>query len=423
MTTLAAKPAQSSSAKPVRSLNSLTGMRFIAAFAVFLSHDLFTVVPASMTWIPHGLQYVWGNFGGTGVSFFFVLSGFVLTWSVRPGDTPRAFWRRRACKIYPNHLVTALAAILLAMAVDKTVTSAEIIPNIFLVHAWIPNYDILSGVDGVSWSLCCEAFFYLCFPLLLWLISRLRVERLWLWAGAVVAAIWCVPLIAEHLMAGGQHYPFMPYSMNELWFVYFFPVTRCLEFVLGMILARLVIAGRRSPVGMAPATLLLIGCYIGARYASGLYGLVSITVIPLALIIVAGASIDISGRPSVLSGRVMIWLGNISFAFYLVHEQVIDYGARALGVAANSYGVGPHLTLWEMLGLTVLALLLSVVLSWLLYRIVERPFMHRWSRSRRPVAATPGRAVTEPDAAATSVNPGSMDDNPRSMDGLGDAPD
>jgi peptidoglycan/LPS O-acetylase OafA/YrhL len=43
----------------------------------------------------------------TGVSFFFVLSGFVLTWSARPDDIATGFWRRRIARIYPVHLVTA----------------------------------------------------------------------------------------------------------------------------------------------------------------------------------------------------------------------------------------------------------------------------------------------------------------------------
>lgn len=372
------------------SLDSLTGLRFLAAGLVFLSHALFTFIPASMTWTPHGLQYVWGNFGGTGVSFFFILSGFVLTWSVRPQDSSWAFWRRRAVKIYPNHLVTAVAAILLAATVSKTVTAGEILPNLALVHAWIPRYDILSGVDGVSWSLCCEAFFYLCFPVLLWLVNSRRVERLWWWAGAVVAAVWCVPVIAHQFVVGGPTYPGMPYSVHELWFVYFFPVTRCLEFILGIIVARLVIAGRRSPVGVVPAVLLLVGCYVGARFASGAQGLVSITVIPLALIIFAVAGSDVAGRRSPMRSTVMIWLGNVSFAFYLVHELVIDYGARALGVASNPYGVGPHLNPGQVLGLTLLALGVSVLLSWLLYALVERPAMRRWSRSRRRLPASPG---------------------------------
>ncbi|UCN13634.1 acyltransferase family protein [Cellulomonas iranensis] len=69
-------------------LDALTGLRFLAALVVVVFHlslnRFFLDAPA----LVDPLQGVLRNGGWLGVTFFFVLSGFVLTWSARPGDTP-----------------------------------------------------------------------------------------------------------------------------------------------------------------------------------------------------------------------------------------------------------------------------------------------------------------------------------------------
>src|ERR1700759_5048424 len=93
-------------------LPSLTGLRFVAAFLVFTSD-----VTATKLFSDQGLsdflsRYV-SRSGCLGVRFFFVLSGFILTWNAKAGDPPGRFYRRRLVKIYPNHFVTWLAGLLL----------------------------------------------------------------------------------------------------------------------------------------------------------------------------------------------------------------------------------------------------------------------------------------------------------------------
>ena len=80
-------------------LDALTSLRWFAAFAVLLRHVGQTnAFPAFVT--RHGL-----NQGVIGVSFFFVLSGFVLTWSRSDNDTSAAFYQRRFARLYPAYAV------------------------------------------------------------------------------------------------------------------------------------------------------------------------------------------------------------------------------------------------------------------------------------------------------------------------------
>ncbi|MBC3839364.1 acyltransferase [Streptacidiphilus sp. 4-A2] len=112
--------------------------------------------------------------GASGVSFFFILSGFVLVWAARPGDSRRAFWQRRLAKIYPNHVITWALVIAITLAGGSAVSRKVALANLLLIHPWLLHGSYLYSINTVSWSLGCEAFFYLCFPLGLPLLRRMR---------------------------------------------------------------------------------------------------------------------------------------------------------------------------------------------------------------------------------------------------------
>lgn len=381
-------------------LPSLTGMRFVAAGLVFVYHasyeQLFTDKGTG-----NSFAHAASTAAYMGVSFFFILSGFVLTWSARPGQTALRFWRRRAAKIYPNHVVTWLVTLLLLGYVGQRVTAGPAALNLFLLHTWVPKLDVFGSVNPVSWSLACEVLFYALFPLLLPLISRIRAERLWLWAGVIVAVIFAMPTVAKLLPA----HPLMPTaggtSVPQFWFVYGFPPVRGLEFLLGMVMARIVITGKWIRVGVVPATLLVVAGYWLTHQVSLLYSMVAVTVIPLALVIPAAAASDLKGAWSPMRTRPLIVLGEISYAFYLIHYLVIHSGHLAFGrmkfmgipVATHTWSTGPAI------GMILLFLAISLALSGLLYRFVERPVMDHWSRPRDKTPVPPVEVTATRSAA------------------------
>ncbi|MFD9795246.1 acyltransferase family protein [Streptomyces sp. NPDC059070] len=347
-------------------------MRFIAAAAVVLCHFSLYI---------RGNPDFWRNLGQVGVSFFFVLSGFVLTWSARPTTSARAFWRRRAAKILPSHLVTAAAHAGLMVLTGKAIVAAQILPTATLTQSWIPGFDLTTAISPVSWTLSCEMFFYLAFPLLIRQIRRMRTAYLWGVAAVLVAVIFTLPLVARHYVPDGTPMsPLLPYLDNDAWFVDFFPAARLLEFALGMVLARIVAAGKWPQIGLLPAgALLVLGYWMSM--GTGLYSFSAATVVPIALVICAGAVADVEQRPSPLRHPYLVWLGEVSFALYLVHKPVIDYGARLLGI--------PHFSAMGLTGqVAVLAPMftVAVLLAWLLHRAVELPAMRHWGRRGGPRA-------------------------------------
>ncbi|MEU6057086.1 acyltransferase [Streptomyces sp. NPDC047097] len=354
-------------------LPSLTGMRFIAALLVFLSHVsaawMFTDQPLN-----RNLDEYLGTLGYVGVSFFFILSGFVLTWSARDGDRPARFWRRRLVKIYPNHFVTWIAGLTLSLIAGRAVTGQEFFPGLFLVNAWIPQYPVLHGVNGPAWSLGAELVFYLCFPALLVLVKKIRPRHLRGWFGGVTLGIAAVAALADALLPW-EEMPGLPFGWYQFWAVYFLPVSRLLEFVGGILLARILLSGHRIPISRTCAALTLIPGYLLTIHLPGSYGLVLGCFLPLCLVVASGAQGDIAGRPSPMAGRVMVWLGEISFAFYMLH-MIVAYNGPV------DHGTGHQWGTPEAVVRICAWLALTVLFAWLLHRLVELPAMRLWSRPR-----------------------------------------
>lgn len=170
-------------------LPSLTGMRYYAAFAVFLFHMVafMNLQPFQGTRAHKVLAQIFPMpLGSLGVAFFFLLSGFIIDWSFRDNDTVPAFYRRRVLKIFPSHLVTAVVA-MLVLAVPRAVTSAWL-PNFFLVQTWSTGWQG-AQLNVPSWSLCSEMLFYFLFPPAIPLIRRIRGSRIWWTIGGLMVAL------------------------------------------------------------------------------------------------------------------------------------------------------------------------------------------------------------------------------------------
>jgi mycarose O-acyltransferase len=372
-------------------LPSLTGMRIIAAGLVFFFHAYYeNIFSSKQTQGVLGALFSQG--GWTGVSFFFVLSGFVLTWSRPKKDSTRAFWRRRFFKIYPNHLVTFVAAALLLGLVTKQVFNERYaILNLLLLHSWFPQFQINNSFNDVTWSLSCEAFFYLCFPFLSRLMDRIRPERLWWWAGGVLALVLIVPAIT-YLLPSQPQEPVVFLSQWQFWFCYFLPPVRMLEFVFGMLMARVVLSGRRMPLSYPVALVFAVVMYAVAPLFPKPYPLVAVMVLPMGLLIGATAISDVQQRRTGMGNKVMVWLGEVSFAVYLWHRLVMVYGHEWL---AGGKPLGTALGI----GLLLLVIATVLVLSWALFTFLERPMMRRFARRKPRITAVPPAPPALRDAA------------------------
>lgn len=359
-------PAETSSAP--RQLPSLTAIRAVAAAAVLVFHlDYWQVLD-----IP-GAYY-----GSTGVALFFVLSGFILTWTTNPALARSGFYLRRVARIYPDHLVTLVAALVIALVLGSPPVTGRIIgANVLLLQAWSLDPTVVYGLNGVAWSLSCELAFYLAFPFLLPLLRRWTTRtRL-----VVTLVALAIPLVATVVA---------PTTYQVL---YHFPLARFPEFVLGVVAGLAFVEGHRSRVPWAGVLGILAAVLVAAELTHATEAVARVAlVLPFALFLMLCAERDLRGRRSVLTHRVLIVAGSASYAFYLVHELVIR---RVLDTPLTGVLAAAVITVG------------AAVLAYALYRFVEEPARHlivnRWGRRQRAsVSADPAAA---PETATASTSP------------------
>jgi peptidoglycan/LPS O-acetylase OafA/YrhL len=335
-------------------------MRWAAAFIVFFFHartfGYFNGDSARVVDLAFGA-------GATGVSFFFILSGFVLAWSWRPEDNARTFWRRRIARIYPVHLVTACLALCLALTLVPGLWPSglpEAAANLLLVSSW--HADWWQALNPVSWSLTCEAFFYTAFPLLYTRLRSLGPRGLTHLAAACAGSVMLLPGINLYFDMG--------------WTLHSFPLARLPEFILGATIGRMVQIGAwRGPGSEAAMALTLLG-YVVPQSLFSSTNYAAYTVIGFACLIPAAALNDLDRARSMWRRRWLVRLGEWSFSFYMIHVLVMRAVEQAIGAS-------PRLPATSALALTAAVFVISLSLSWALYRWVEQPGRRWILRTRR----------------------------------------
>jgi peptidoglycan/LPS O-acetylase OafA/YrhL len=370
-------------------LESLTGLRFFAALAVFFHHTFAaSIVPGGLARVP-GTQHL-ADTGMVGVTFFFVLSGFVLAWSYDDTLPRSGFYGRRFARVWPLHALTTAAAVLLVLPLlDRPQTGAgALLAALLLVQAWSWAPTVYFAANGPSWSLSCEAFFYAVLPFLVPLARRGRGRA------AVVTVVGCVLLLAVVPLVVRA----VTDTRSALLSLWVFPAYRVLEFVLGVTAGVALRRGWRPRWSVRSAALAVAVSWVASAQLFGplftsevradrpLGNLFTdlLMVLPLAALIVAVAVRDVEGGRSGLRSRLLVRLGEGSFAFYLVHSMVVLFAAEL--PFGQRFGAGVPLTL--------LTLLAALAVADLLHRTVERPverrlrnrLREREARSVRPLS-------------------------------------
>lgn len=330
-------------------LRRLTGLRAFAALAVFvfhLNHWNVIVLPPRIAQV-----------GVTGVAFFFVLSGFVLAWGTTPGLPVGTFYRRRFARVYPSDAVVLLvSAVVPAVVVNRDVVAA--LANAFLVQAWFPDPDIVYGMNGVSWSLSCEAFFYAAFPFAVMVVRRLPWRLNW----TLVVLGLALAVVAYQL------YPYRAYP---------FPLVRISEFLLGLVAGIAFREGWRPRIPTFVPWIVLLAGFAAAVWV-GYPTMNAVLAVPFLVVVLHMASRDVEERAGWLGGRALVLAGEVSFAFYLVHELVI----------VNLLDVLPDIAALQI-GVMLTA---AVAAALLLHLFVERP-CNRFLRGGAPSKALPGQGT------------------------------
>lgn len=376
-------------------LPSLTGLRVPAAMLVFLNHSGVSTVYRDDTanFLLTGLT---ACIGEGAVGYFFALSGFVLTWSLRSSDTPVTFIRRRLAKIVPNHLLTWLIGFTLLVAVGDFSGFTHLIPSLLLIHSWFPVLNVVEGTNGPSWSLSAEIVFYVSFPFLIPVMLRIRKDRLWRYVYVLGGIAVAIPILSLLLPKDPVVFDVIP--LNRFWFIAFAPPVRMLDFLLGILVARIVIEGLWKPVRTRTVVGALIGAWIIGLAVPPPYAWVAPFFLPIVLLLGTFATADAEGRTTKFSSKRMVWMGEVTFAFYVTHWLVLHYTHLIFFDDAT----------WGYFGGTVFlifAFIVTSAISAAIFTYYEQPLFRKLGRAKRK----PPASGSPPPAGGSGI-PGTSDD-------------
>jgi peptidoglycan/LPS O-acetylase OafA/YrhL len=305
--------------------------------------------------------------GFIGVDIFFVISGFLITGIIvreldQQGFSLIGFYNRRIRRIFPALIVVLCASLVLGWFWMLPAAYAQLSADVFASAAFFSNialllqsgyFDIESGKKPLLhlWSLGIEEQFYLFWPLILMLATRLRLRIL-----VVASAIGLASFVLNVALIGSN-----PVA------TFYLPFTRAWELLAGAALAcswnQISQTSRASNWRAAIGLLLIVA-------ASGVLDTKSAFPGWWALLPVAGGALLLSapaawGCRHLLASPPLVWIGLISYPLYLWHWPLLVF----FGIVKFA-----PLTLPER----ELILLGSALLAWLTYRLVETPF--RFSR-------------------------------------------
>ena len=325
------------------SLPALTGVRGIAAWFVVLYH-----IRTAMAWLPAPIAAVLAK-GYLAVDLFFMLSGFVL-W-LNYADRLResglagapAFWWRRFARIWPLHAVMLAGATTFALSL---VATGRADPVAWPLGEWPLHLTLTQNwgfTDRLSWnhpawSISTELAAYLLFPLLALAVDWRRI------ASPLIRLTVAVLIIELRLIMG--------VSLSSD--IVHLGLARCLiEFVIGTALCGL--WARHRAQAALPAT--LVCATAAAAWASGAPETLAVPAL------LGSALLLIATTRNALARPLALWLGEISYATYLVHFL--------LWIGFKLVFVGDPVNLPP--GLIFLFLALVLAASAVLHRLVERP--------------------------------------------------
>jgi peptidoglycan/LPS O-acetylase OafA/YrhL len=300
----------------------LTTLRFFAALVVVVTH----YDPERFARLPDFFQS-WLETAYEAVTFFFILSGFVLTYihdDVRwTGRSLRSFFVSRFSRLFPAYYFALLVALYFYIGDlrEDGQPLGQFLLNSALVlvslQAWWPPSAL--AWNPPAWSLSVEWFLYAMFPLLIIAARHTPPGLLLARALALVVVVSAFRLLVMEPLKEEDY---------DTWhnFAQFFPLFHLPQFLLGMALARLYLSGQRPSPAVATWMVLagILGLMVVLAAGDEIPGWVRCDAVLGVLfgLVILGAAQEGHFAHRALSWRPLVFLGNVSFAVYLLHGPV-----------------------------------------------------------------------------------------------------
>ena len=307
----------------------LDAMRGLAALAVVFYHYLYHY---NNIYGHEGLSVDWARGGKYGVQLFFMISGYVIYWSLENVKSPIDFLVSRFSRLYPTFWFAAFLTFTIVWfwgLPGREIPLNQAIMNVLMFHQylWVKN------IDGVYWTLTIELTFYF------WIFT------IFVFRGLKYTEILFIPLIGITLLesVGKIELPFLYKTL--------FMVGHIQYFLAGICMYKLI-----NDQKCWRLISILFLCLVTTYISSG-FKILAITIFFFIAFYFA-----VSTGVALLRQRFFVFFGAISYPLYLLHQNI----GFVIINEAYKYNVKPLYSI-------AMAVSISIILAYVTMRFVERP--------------------------------------------------
>lgn len=262
------------------------------------------------------INIIWEHLN-LGVSYFYVLSGFVMMIAYSKYDKInfKDFFSNRIARIYPLHILSLILVIILNILLnsDFKIPKLALLSHLLLIQSWIPRTALT--LNAPAWSISVEMFFYLLFPIIFVYIKKIKLKNIFI-------LIISFNIICQIL--------FNKYFFSDLYngfrvdgfFLFYNPLLHLNSFLVGILFGTIFVKKTFEPknynflILILTITLIILvfifkSFFIHNGFFSILFGLIILFI-----------SLNTGVLTRIFSNKKLVYLGEISFALYLLQLPI-----------------------------------------------------------------------------------------------------
>ena len=290
-------------------IEQITFTRFIAAISIVIFHFGTDVFPFN-----NQLGSFFFKQGNLTVSYFFILSGFVMiiAYGNKLEINISEYIKSRFARIYPAYILAILIGfVFIITAHSALIDYSGIILNILAIQSWIPGKAL--SFNSAGWSLSVEIFFYSIFPFLLIMYKKINYSTLII----PILLFWIISQIVLHLFIYSHFYQGFPSKSHD--FIFYFPIMHLNEFSIGNLAGLFFInklTDKNRNYDLHILFIFLIFLFVLKFFPADVNfhnGILAVFFVPLMLLI----SLNTGKITSISNKKLMIYLGEISYGIYI----------------------------------------------------------------------------------------------------------
>ncbi len=315
-------------------LDQLTFTRFIAAIAIVIYHFGKKIYPFNTDLIA---PVVWQSY--IGVSYFFVLSGFVMVIAYHKNDSsliqPKTYFVNRFARIYPVYFLALILAIIYCIGASKAFTPTTLALNLTFLHGFIPKFA--TSINGPAWSLPVEVLFYISFP---FLFNRFYKKTNLLTISLVALIVWIASQAVMFNLLYSEYYQGFPSTSHNL--IYYFPFMHFNQFMIGSLAALLFLKFKDKWAGNYDIVILILTVvlYFALRFKPQFVDYHNGLLAPLFALIILALCFNTGFFTKIFKHKWLLFLGEISYGVYILQKPIFGILAgvfEKLGLKGQAY--------------------------------------------------------------------------------------